>query len=83
MLATMLAAYLLWVALASEAHVAGCGNGPINCDHVLSSRWSRALGVPVSLPAIVLYTLVLLGLFAASPDASEQNQTYAWPCFWR
>lgn len=40
--------------------MAGCGPGS-GCNHVLASRWAYWFGVPVSLPAIVTY-LVLLAL---------------------
>ncbi len=50
--------YLAWVAISSGS-VAGCGSGTtFDCSHVLSSRWSSLLGIPVSFPAVLLYAVV-------------------------
>ncbi len=47
--------YLGWVALTSSK-VAGCGGGRLfNCGHVIGSRWSLWMGIPVSLLATGLY----------------------------
>jgi uncharacterized membrane protein len=54
--------YLAVKALRLE-EVAGCGSGPyFDCSHVLHSRWSKLLGVPVSVPAFALYTVMLAAL---------------------
>lgn len=57
-----ISAYLASVALTSSK-VAGCGGGNIfDCDDVINSRWSRWLGIPVSLLALALY----VGLFGST-----------------
>lgn len=55
--------YLGWVALASSK-IAGCGGGRLfNCGHVISSRWSLWMGIPVSLMAVGLYVGMACSLF--------------------
>jgi uncharacterized membrane protein/protein-disulfide isomerase len=59
--------YLAWLALTGQA-AAGCGGGKIDCEYVLSSRWSRLLNRPVSLFASSLWvTTLLVTIFAAVP----------------
>ncbi|WP_432797562.1 vitamin K epoxide reductase family protein [Poriferisphaera sp. WC338] len=53
-----LSSYLL-ISSISGGGVAGCGAGS-GCDEVLQSAWSKVLGLPVVVLAIVVY-LVLLG----------------------
>jgi len=51
--------YLAWSSWQTEA-VAGCGaNGVVDCDQVLSSPWSRWLGIPVSLFGALIYAIIL------------------------
>ncbi len=48
--------------------MAGCGAGS-GCDGVMGSPWAYFLGgVPVSLPAVVLYTLLLVSLLFLGSD---------------
>ena len=62
LLATGGASYLLFVAL-KDGHVAGCGSGS-SCDSVLKSRWAYILpGVPVTVPALLTYLILLFGAF--------------------
>lgn len=54
-------AYLTWVTLQASS-VAGCtANAVIDCDDVLTSRWSKWLGLPVSLLGTIVY-LAIVGL---------------------
>ncbi|WP_404310134.1 vitamin K epoxide reductase family protein [Neorhodopirellula lusitana] len=51
--------YLAWSAMTSSP-VAGCSGGSVfDCDHVLHSRWSKVLSVPVSIPAILTHASVI------------------------
>lgn len=59
-----LAVYLTAASLAGGVEPAGCGAGS-GCGEVLSSRWSRVAGVPVSLPAVGVYVVMLAGLARA------------------
>ena len=66
--------YLSWVALTGGA-LAGCGPES-GCDHVLQSRWSKWLGLPVSLFGVVIYGGLLLGtlwLDRKTPPAQQRN----------
>ncbi len=52
-------AYLAWSSLTSSP-VAGCSGGSVfDCSHVLHSRWSSVLSIPVSLPAMATHGLIL------------------------
>ena len=61
LLGLCLSLYLTWTTWNSSS-VAGCGgDGLVDCEHVLASRWSKWLGLPVSL----LGTLVYLGILVS------------------
>lgn len=62
--ALTISGYLAWLAVTGRT-AAGCGEGSLGCERVLSSRWSYVLDVPVSIPAISLWlTVVCVSLFA-------------------
>jgi uncharacterized membrane protein len=61
--------YLAYISL-SGGGVAGCGPGS-GCDRVLSSRWAYWLGLPVSLPALVVYGGVLGVSFGLGPNRGD------------
>ena len=71
--------YLAYVALTSSK-VAGCGGGRLfNCGHVISSRWSLWMGIPVSLMAIGLYIGLVSSLFiGASKKFSNSLRHIGW-----
>jgi len=70
--------YLALKALQSE-DVAGCGSGAVfDCSFVLQSRWSKFLGLPVSVPAFVLYSIVMSALFLCRPAATRSLLRLAW-----
>lgn len=72
-LAFVVASYLAWHAV-SQTSVAGCSVGSnIDCDLVLSSSWSKWLGVPVAFFGLACYASlaalsVLLGLRSATAN---------------
>jgi uncharacterized membrane protein/protein-disulfide isomerase len=72
-LAFGVASYLALTAL-SQTSVAGCNLGAhVNCDAVLSSSWSKFLGIPVSFLGLACYATlaalsVLLGLHNATAN---------------
>lgn len=68
--------YLAYVGL-TESKVVGCHGGIFNCDHVLNSRWSQVLGIPVSIPAIVLY-VVVIGALVGVRRGTASSQRIAW-----
>jgi uncharacterized membrane protein len=58
LLALGLSGYLLYGSLTGE-RLPGCGVES-GCSAVLSSRWAYVFGIPVSLPALTLYGLLLI-----------------------
>lgn len=70
--------YLAWHAI-QMTPVAGCGGGSVfNCDHVLTSKWSKFLGVPVAVFALLTYTGMLSSLltyFAGSESVRAWART--------
>lgn len=66
--ATGFAAYLTWLSMTGD-RVAGCGgDGAFDCDHVLSTRWSTWLGVPIAIPAVAVYGAILASIGFLSPQ---------------
>ena len=82
--ALLISLYLGWMSLGGGA-IAGCGPESA-CDKVLHSRWSRWFGVPVSVPAVLLYTIMLATTLRLSLAARPDQQRNAWtvllPCAW-
>ena len=71
------AGYLAWVAI-HNGPAAGCGPES-GCNAVLQSRWAYWLGVPVSIPAVLVY-LALLGstvLLQKRPAPDDQRGSWA------
>ncbi len=74
-----ISAYLAWLAL-SGATAAGCGHGgSLDCEQVLSSRWSYWAGTPVSLLAVSVWSsILLLSLFAGPRAPQLLRRVAAW-----
>jgi len=72
-----ISSYLAWTSLSGSA-VAGCGPDS-GCDKVLHSRWAYWLGIPVSLPALLLYLGVIGITFRMSEKTSIAQQRKLWP----
>ena len=65
----LLAGWMVYHAL-SGGPMAGCGAGS-GCDTVMNSPWAYTLGlIPVSLPAVVVYLLLILCVAFWGSDAS-------------
>lgn len=71
-----LSLYLL-VEVLRKQPLPGCGPGS-SCDVVLSSRWSRWLGTPVSGLAAVLYLAALAALAQIGPKRPPRIRHSAW-----
>jgi uncharacterized membrane protein len=70
--------YLALKALRSE-DVAGCGSGAaFDCGFVLHSRWSKILGLSVSVPAFALYAVLLSALTFCRAGATRSHLRLAW-----
>ena len=70
-----LSLFLLYGSLSGES-LPGCGLES-GCGTVLHSKWSKLLGLPVSLPALLLYIGVLAAAFAM-PHLPEGKRALAW-----
>ncbi len=68
--------YLSYVSLSASA-VMGCGGSVFDCSHVLTSKWSKIFGIPVSIPAFVLYLALLTAAWAPKLSSSAGNQFFA------
>jgi len=77
--ATAVATYLTWISWQSGNPSVGCGGLPLlDCEHVLASRWSSWLGVPVSLPAAGVYGLIFASLLVIGPKVPPWLHRAAW-----
>ncbi|SMP73853.1 Thioredoxin [Neorhodopirellula lusitana] len=75
-LALGVSGYLAYIGL-TESKVVGCDGGIFNCEHVLNSRWSQVFGIPVSIPAIGLYAIVI-GALVSLRHGTDNPQRFAW-----
>lgn len=78
------AGFLLFTHIAAELALAGStvplcsGLSWIDCQSVLNSRWATVAGVPVALPAVVMYALLLGALVAMRPGRGETMLRRLW-----
>ena len=70
--------YLAWTAF-SLGKVYGCSSGElIDCGHVLTSHWSKVMGVPVSVPAVGLYASLIALLAFARHGGPKSFRQLVW-----
>lgn len=70
--------YLAWTAF-SMGNVYGCSSGDlIDCEHVLTSHWSKVMGVPVSVPAAGLYASLIALLVFARHSGPKSLRQLVW-----
>lgn len=75
-----LSGYLTWSTWSSSP-VAGCtGEGLVDCDTVLSSIWSKWLGLPVSLFGLVTYIAILASIWPVAKHANGSAWTILFTC---
>lgn len=73
--AMVITGYLSLVSLSQGSGVPGCGPES-SCDQVLSSQWASWLGIPITLPGLVLYGVFLLNSFlmnSAQVDKAKRS----------
>ncbi len=71
--ALMTSCYLAWASLTSSA-VAGCDGGSVfDCSHVLHSRWSNVMSIPVSIPAMAIH-MTVLAMLMVKPVSARMDQ---------
>jgi uncharacterized membrane protein len=73
--ATALSGYLLSLSRGGNSYL-GCGSA--NCHDVLQSRWGYWLGIPVSLPALLLYLALLVVTFYLNEPTRLSWRKTAW-----
>jgi uncharacterized membrane protein len=56
--------------------------GVLDCQHVLTSRWSKWWGMPVALPAIPYYLGLLFALTFVGPLTPAAVRRKAWALVW-
>ena len=69
------ASYLAAISLTNGA-VAGCGSDS-GCSQVLASRWAYWFGIPVSIPALGAYIILLVTTWRIEPGQDAQRQRAA------
>ena len=70
------AAYLAWVSI---HHGAAAGCGPESgCNAVLQSRWAYWLGLPVSVPAALVYVALLAATVLLQINPAPDDQRGSW-----
>ena len=67
---------LSWEALQSGV-LPGCGGGS-GCGEVLGSAWARWFGVPVAMPAALVYAVVLGAACNIGPGRPAAQRRFAW-----
>lgn len=76
-----ISAYMSYVGL-TGSKIAGCGGGVFSCDHVVTSRFSTVLSIPVGVPATILYVAGLMLVIAAAathpPASSRMIRAVGW-----
>ena len=56
------ASLTLYLSVKGSAALPGCGPES-NCDQVLSSHWGRWMGIPITVPGLVLYVIFFFQTF--------------------
>ncbi|MCP4173502.1 MAG: thioredoxin domain-containing protein [Fuerstiella sp.] len=76
--ALTLSGYLAWTAL-NAIPVYGCGGGEVfDCGHVLTSKYAKVFGLPVSVPAVALYLSLLTVLAFFRRNTPENLLRAGW-----
>jgi uncharacterized membrane protein len=73
-----LSGFLLYGSLAGDS-LPGCG-AESGCNTVLGSRWSKWFGIPVSMPAMLLYAMVLaaMGMISGKPQPLVRGRLWSF-----
>lgn len=78
MTAMVISGYLAWTAF-TASEVAGCSGGEVfDCGHVLTSRYAKVFGIPVSAPAFGLYATMLAVLVFFRQGTPEKLLRFGW-----
>jgi len=79
LIAFCVSGYLAWIALTEKA-VYGCGgeSSVFDCGHVMTSHWAKVAGVPVSVPAFALYSIMLSALAFCHRTQVDRIRQACW-----
>jgi len=70
LIALVLSAYLAWSSW-QQSKLLGCGGeGGANCEEVISTRWGKWFGIPVSAGGILVYAAILFVSYSMRKQAS-------------
>ncbi|MEX2215916.1 MAG: vitamin K epoxide reductase family protein [Phycisphaeraceae bacterium] len=75
-IAFLIAGYLALMAILDK-QPAGC-SGAGGCGTVLASRWSSLWGVPVSVPALLIYAGIFFASFRVRPSLPDAKRRDGW-----
>ena len=79
LVALAIAGYLTYASFALGGRVAGCDDASqAGCSHVLASRWATWLGVPVALPATLVYLTMLAATWAVGHPRGLRSRWLGW-----
>ncbi len=77
--AAAISTYLGWASATQGGHVAGCSpEAGFDCAAALASRWSLWFGLPVGLPASIVYLSLLGALLCVGSRADSNVRRRAW-----
>lgn len=74
--ALAIAVYLYATSLSESGTPLGCGEGG-GCAEVLTSRWSQVFGIPVSVPAALIY-MAIIAVMLILPVAGNDSRKLTW-----
>lgn len=69
--------YLFLQTVALNELPVGCGAGS-GCDAALNSRWSKWMGIPVSIPAAAVYFFLFVCAILVDPAFEPRTRRMAW-----
>ena len=74
-----ISAYLTYVTV-TASEIAGCSGGQLfDCAHVIYSKWSKMLGIPVSSMALGTYVAMVAATIVTATDRfSDSVRQMAW-----
>ena len=68
---------LLFYQSQTQQVLPGCG-GESGCGAVLASKWAYWFGIPVSLPALLLYTAMLVAVVMRDPKGKNNSKAFVF-----
>ena len=77
--ALLIASYLAYASIAAGGRVAGCDDtNEAGCGHVLTSRWASWVGIPVGVPAVLVYLVAVAATWMAGATPTSNARRIGW-----